>query len=358
MFPDNHGKHLMIRGLLSSRRSVPSLLWTTLTVAALGCGCIKAVPSNSSGSSAGGTSGSPSGASSSDGEPTTIAIDGSSTVYPISQAMAVEFRRANEAVSISVSESGTTNGFKALIGRQAAICDASRPITAAEIDGCQQKGIEYVELEVAIDGLSVVVNPKNDWVTCITTEQLKKIWDKDSTVQKWSEVDPQWPNEPIKLFGAGTQSGTFDYFTEAINGKARQCRTDYSQSENDNVLVEGVAGDKNAMGFFGYAYFAENQDQLKALAITHGDKAVCIAPTPETILSGEYVPLSRPLFIYINREELKRAEVAKFVEYYLSDVGQALVAKKQYIRLPADRLAAMRQRLSEAMTAPAAAGAE
>lgn len=310
----------------------------------LDCGCIKSVPTETApatGDAATGTEAS--------ADATTIAVDGSSTVYPISQAMAVEFRRAHDTVSISVSESGTTNGFKAFIDRRASICDASRAITDKEIAACKEKGLEYVELQVAIDGLSVVVNPKNDWLTCITTEQLKKIWDKDSTVHTWNEVDPAWPKEPLKLFGAGTQSGTFDYFTEAINGKARQCRTDYSQSENDNVLVEGVAGDKYAMGFFGYAYFAENQDQLKALAITHGDKATCVAPTPETILSGEYTPLSRPLFIYVNRDDLKRPEVAKFVEFYLSDEGQALVAKKQYIKVPADKLAEMRERVAAAM---------
>ncbi|MDZ4686797.1 MAG: PstS family phosphate ABC transporter substrate-binding protein [Planctomycetaceae bacterium] len=325
-------------------RSITAQRWIlgTIAAAALSCGCIKAVPSNAPGT-AGGGGGEPGQTASA-----TIDVSGSSTVYPITQAMAVEYKRLHEAVSVSVAETGTTAGFKKLIERQAAICNASRPITDVEIAACKEKGIEYIELQVAIDGLSVVVNPKNDWVKCITTEQLKTIWDKDSTVQKWSDVDPAWPDEPLKLFGAGTQSGTFDYFTEAINGKARQCRTDYSQSENDNVLVEGVAGDKFAMGFFGFAYFAENQDQLRALAITHGDQATCVLPTAATILSGEYTPLSRPLFIYVNKEELKRPEVAQFVEYFLSDDGQALVEKKQYIKVPADRLAEMRQRLADA----------
>jgi phosphate transport system substrate-binding protein len=328
----------MSRGPIPFPRT-PRWLVGLCLLAAVGCGCIKAVPSNGSATSGrtDTTTGEPA-----DGEVMTIAVDGSSTVYPISQAMAVEF------LSISVSESGTTNGFNAFIDRRASICDASRAITENEIAACKEKGIEYVELQIAIDGLSVVVNPKNDWVTCITTEQLKKIWDKESPVQKWSDVDPAWPNEPIKLFGAGTQSGTFDYFTEVINGKARQCRTDYSQSENDNVLVEGVAGDKFAMGFFGFAYYAENQDHLKALAITHGDKATCVMPTAATILSGEYTPLSRPLFIYVNKEDLNRPEVAQFVEYYLSETGQDLVAKKQYIKVPAITLAEMRMRLAAA----------
>lgn len=314
-------------------------------------GCIKPVPTSGDGASAGSDAGS----SSAETGLSTIEIDGSSTVYPVTQAMAVEYKRAHENVSISVGESGTTTGFKRFIDRQRAICDASRPITESEAESCREKGIEYVELPVAIDGLSVVVNPKNDWVSCITTEQLKKIWDKDSTVQKWSDVDPAWPNQPIKLFGPGTQSGTFDYFTEVINGKSRQCRTDFSQSENDNVLVEGVAGDKYAMGFFGFAYYAENQDQLKALAITHGDKATCVAPGPETIENGSYTPLSRPLFIYVNQEELKRPEVAGFVQFYLSDEGQSLVEKKKYIKLPADQLAQSRERLEAALASASVA---
>jgi phosphate transport system substrate-binding protein len=332
-----------------SSRPIRSLL---ASFALLACvGCFKPVSNPGGGAAPGGAS--MSGGSS--GLSGTIPIDGSSTVYPVTQAMAVEFKRLHDGVSISVGESGTTAGFKTFIDRRAAICDASRPITEQEIAACQEKGIEYIELAVAIDGLSVVVNPKNDWVDCITTEQLKKIWDKDSSVQKWSDVDPSWPDSPIKLFGPGTQSGTFDYFTEVVNGKSRQCRTDFSQSENDNILVEGVAGDKFAMGFFGFAYFAENQDQLKALSITHGEKAMCVAPTPETIENGSYTPLSRPLFIYVNTEELKRPEVAAFVQYYLSDEGQTLVEKKKYIKLPADKLSASRDRLQAALDAVAVA---
>lgn len=199
-----------------------------------------------------------------DGE---VRINGSSTVAPISSAVSEEFRNVQPKVRAGVGTAGTSGGFKDFVRGDIDICDASRPIKSSEVEACTAAGIEYVELTIAIDGLTVVVNPANDWVNGITVAQLKQIWEPDSKVTKWSDVDPSWPAEPIKLFGAGTDSGTFDYFTEAICGETGKSRTDYQASENDNILVTGVSGEKYALGYFGYAYYVENKDQLKALAI-------------------------------------------------------------------------------------------
>lgn len=284
------------------------------------------------------------------GEEKTISIDGSSTVYPISQAMAVEFEKENADIRVTVGLSGTGGGFKKFIAGEIDISDASRPIDEKEKTALAEKGIEYVELTVAIDGLAVVVNPENDWAGCMTVQQLNKLWDEGSTVKKWNELDPNWPDQEIKLYGADTESGTFDYFTEVINGKAKRSRTDYNPNSNDNVLVQGVSSDKNALGYFGFAYYAENMDRLKVLAITSADgKAVCVKPSVETVESGEYTPLARPLFIYVNKAALKRPEVAAFLKYYMSDVGQNLVAERKYMRINPTILADMRKRLDDAL---------
>lgn len=281
---------------------------------------------------------------------TTISIDGSSTVYPISQAMAVEFEKEHGDIRVTVGLSGTGGGFKKFIAGEIDIADASRPIDAKEKAALAEKGIEYVELSVAIDGLAVVVNPANDWVDCMTVQQLNQLWDEGSTVKKWNELDPNWPDEEIQLYGADTDSGTFDYFTEVINGKAKKSRTNYTSNSNDNLLVKGVAGQKYALGYFGYAYYAENTDQLKVLGITSKDgKSVCVKPSVETVEKGEYVPLARPLFIYVSKASLKRPEVAAFLKYYLSEAGQNLVADRKYMRINPTVLAEMQKRLDDAL---------
>lgn len=280
---------------------------------------------------------------------TTIVLDGSSTVYPISQAVAEAFKEANADVEITVGSSGTGGGMKKFILGEIDICDASRAIKSAEKEECAAKGIEYLELQVAIDGLSVVVHPENNWVDCITIAELKKIWEKGSTVTKWNEVNPAWPAEPIALFGADTDSGTFEYFTEVVNGKAKESRTEYTASANDNVLVTGVSDNKYAMGYFGYGYYVENKDRLKALSIKKDDAAECVAPTAETIETGTYAPMARPLFIYVNKAALKRPEVAKFVEFYLSEAGQEMVSERKFVRMPAAKWQEMKDTLASAL---------
>jgi phosphate transport system substrate-binding protein len=279
-----------------------------------------------------------------------VTITGSSTVYPISQAMGEEFMNLNKGVDVSVGESGTGPGMKELGEGKLDIADASRPIKPAEAEACKAAGVEYVEFKVAIDGLSVVVNPQNDWCKAITVAQLKALWSPDSKIKKWSELDASWPDEEIRLYGADHASGTFDYFTEAIVGKSKSSRTDYTPSTDDNVLVKGVAGDKFALGYFGYAYYTENKSKLRVLPISNTDDlAAAVGPTEETILNGTYKPLSRPLFIYVNKASLKKPQVAEFVKYYLHD-GQSLVKSVRYVQLPAAELDAARKSLAEALS--------
>jgi phosphate transport system substrate-binding protein len=260
-----------------------------------------------------------------------IAIDGSSTVFPITQAVAEEFQKANPGVKITVGVSGSGGGFKKFLVNETDINDASRPIKDKEKKLAEENGIEYVEVKVGVDGLSVLVNPQNDFVDYLTVEELNKIWNKDSKVKTWKDVRPEWPDEEIKLYGPGSDSGTFDYFTEEINGESGNIRPDYTASEDDNVLVTGIAGDKYALGFFGYAYYAENTDKLKAVPIDAGNGPV--APEPATIESGEYSPLSRPLFIYINKKSLEKPQVKAFVEYYLTE-GKDLIPQTGYVKMP------------------------
>lgn len=274
----------------------------------------------------------------------TININGSSTVFPISQAMAEEFQKLHPGVKVPVGTKGTGGGFKMFVRGEIDINDASRPIKQKEIDACKANGIEYIELKIAIDGLSVTVNPKNDWCDCITVEQLKMIWEPGSKVTKWSDVNPEWPEKKIKLYGPDTDSGTFDYFTEVICGEGGASRTDYTPSTDDNVLVRGVSGDDNAMGYFGYAYYSENKDKLKVLGITSGSDADCVKPTAQTIEAGEYVPLSRPLFLYVNKASFKKPEVAAFLKYYLGE-GQTLVSEEGYVRLSKELLNETQQTL-------------
>lgn len=246
-----------------------------------------------------------------------VIIDGSSTVFPITEAVAEEFNKVYPNIRVPIGVSGTGGGFKKFVKGEIDICDASRPISEKEIAAVQEAGIEYVEFKVAYDGITVVVNNSNNWVDSITVEDLKKIWSPDSEVKKWSDVNPAWPAEEIKLYGPGTDSGTFEFFTEEIVGKKNEIRKDYTPSEDDNALVQGVAGDKNAMGFFGYSYYVENKDTLKALAIDAGSGAV--SPEEGTIKNLSYKPLARPLYIYVNKKAFEREYVHKFVEFYLTE---------------------------------------
>ncbi|GDY06603.1 phosphate ABC transporter substrate-binding protein [Planctomycetia bacterium] len=280
-----------------------------------------------------------------------VLADGSSTVFPITQAVAEEFMKVHQGVKVSVGIAGTGGGFKRFVVGETDINDASRPISEKEVDACKKSGVEYLELKVAIDGLSVVVNPKNDWCKAITVSQLKKLWNKGSTVKKWNELDPSWPDAEIRLYGPGPDSGTFDYFTEAVNGKAKESRSDYTPSEDDNVLVQGVNGDKNSLGYFGYAYYSDNQDKVKLVAIADGDDvSTAVLPSDETILNGTYKPLSRPLFIYVNKKSFEKPQVREFVKYYIAK-GQDYVKEVQYIQLPENDLKEAQQRLTEALSA-------
>jgi len=287
-----------------------------------GCSGQKETPTNSGTPSAGGGDQKLSGV---------IPLDGSSTVFPISEAVAEEFMRANPGVRVTVGISGTGGGFQKFGNKEIDISDASRPIKTSEAETARKNGVEFIEIPVAYDGLSVVVNPSNDWCESLTVEELKKIWEPNSKVNNWSQVRAGFPNRPLKLYGAGTDSGTFDYFTDAICGKEGASRADYTASEDDNVLVQGVAGDPNALGYFGFAYFEENQDKLKLVAVDNGKGPV--KPTPETINDGSYQPLSRPIFIYVRKDAADRPEVQAFVKFYLTE-GRALVKSVGYIPLP------------------------
>jgi phosphate transport system substrate-binding protein len=249
-----------------------------------------------------------------------INIDGSSTVFPITQAVAEEFNKVYGDVQLSVGFAGTGGGFEKFCAGEIQISDASRPISDEEIALCDAAGIEFIELPVAIDGLSVVVNPENDWVECLTTEQLALIWGPDSTIDNWNQVDPSFPDQELVLYGPGTDSGTFDYFTGVINGEAGASRADFTASEDDNVLVQGVEGDEGALGYFGYAYYAENTKKLGAAAIDGGKGP--IAPSEKAVEDGSYQPLSRPIFIYVSEKALEKPEVKEFVDFYMKNAAK------------------------------------
>ncbi len=264
----------------------------------------------------------------------TVKIDGSSTVFPISEAMAEEFGKLHRDVKITVGISGTGGGFKKFCNGETDISDASRPIKDAEKAECVKNNITYTELQVAIDGLSVVVNPQATWVDCLTTAELKKVWDTGSTVKNWKDIRAGFPDVDLKLFGAGSDSGTFDYFTEAINGKEKQTRSDYTASEDDNTLVQGVAGNRGAMGYFGFAYYVENKSKLKVLKIDDGKGGGCVEPNDATIAAYTYKPLARPIFIYPKNESLKRPQVLEFVKFYLDKANNKLINQVGYIVAP------------------------
>jgi phosphate transport system substrate-binding protein len=263
-----------------------------------------------------------------------IQIDGSSTVFPVTEAVAEEFQKSKKGkTKVTVGIAGTGGGFKKFCRGETDISNASRPILKQEMEACKGAGVEYIELPIAFDALTVIINPKNNWAPSMTVAELKKIWEPSAQgkITNWNQVRDKWPNAPLKLFGAGADSGTFDYFTEAITGKAKSSRGDFTASEDDNVLVQGVANDVNALGFFGFAYYAENSNKLKAVAVDNGKGAV--GPSEKTVLDGSYQPLSRPIYIYVSKKGLEKPEVREFVEFYLKNAPK-LVKEVKYVPLP------------------------
>lgn len=259
------------------------------------------------------------------------------------------FEAEHSDIQVPVTITGTGTGFGRFAAGETDISNASRKIKDSEKEKCQEGGVEFVELMIAMDGISVVVNKENDFVDALTTAQLKQIWEPGSTVKTWKDVNPEWPAEPIKLYGPGRESGTFDYFTDKINGEEGATRDDYSPSGDDNLLVTGVAGDKYSLGYFGYGYYEKNSDKLKLLKISSTDKPEDgVLPSPESIQNGQYTPLSRPVFIYVNKASLKRPEVAEFVTYYLND-GQKAIPEVGCVRISEADLKASRDALTEAL---------
>jgi phosphate transport system substrate-binding protein len=264
-----------------------------------------------------------------------VKVDGSSTVFPVTEAVAEDFQKAKKrAVQVTVGISGTGGGFKKFCRGEIDVSNASRPILRKEMDDCKAAGIEYYELPVAFDALTVVINPKNGFIRQLTVAEMKKMWEPaaQGKVTHWNQVNPAWPNQPMKLFGPGADSGTFDYFTEAVVGKSKSSRGDFTASEDDNVLVQGVSRDPNALGYFGYAYYIENQDKLKAVPIVN-EKGQAVQPSLEAVLKGSYSPLARPIFIYVNAKSLEKPEVREFVEFYMTEGGK-LAREVKYVPLP------------------------
>ncbi len=265
-----------------------------------------------------------------------VKVDGSSTVFPITEGVAEDFQKSKRgAVKVTVGISGTGGGFKKFCRDEIDVANASRPISAKEMADCRAAGVEYFELPIAYDAITVVMNPRNTFLKQITIAELKKMWEPaaQGKITRWNQVNPAWPNAPIKLFGAGADSGTFDYFTDAVNGKAKASRGDFTASEDDNVLVQGVGSDVNAIGYFGYAYYAENKSRIKSVPIVNS-KGVAVYPDEKTVIDGSYEPLSRPMFIYVNAKSLTKPEVKEFVEYMLKNTSR--IAKEvKYVPLPA-----------------------
>lgn len=294
-----------------------------------------------------------------------VEIDGSSTVAPVTEAVAEEFRLAGaENVEVVLNVSGTGGGFERFCNGETDISNASRPISESEMELCAENGVEYYLFEVGQDGITVVVNPANTFLTCISTEDLAAIWEEGSTITTWADINPDYPADPIALYGPGPDSGTFDFFNEVILGEERVPTTNYTPSEDDNVLVEGIAGDPNALGYFGYAYFVQNEGIVTDVAVaTSDDLSDCVEATPETIRDGSYV-LSRPLYVYVNAESLQDPAVQEFLRFYLAN-AEALVAETGYVALPAEEYTALTEKLDAAIAgevepdsaAPAADGA-
>ena len=260
-----------------------------------------------------------------------VKIDGSSTVFPVTEAVGEEFQLENKGVRVTIGSSGTGGGFEKFIGKEIDVCDASRPIKDEEKAKAEKAGIDFIELEVAYDGLSIVVNKENGFVKTLTVQELKKIWEPKSRVKTWNDIRSNWPKTRINLYGPGTDSGTFDYFTKAIVGEEGASRPDYTSSEDDNVLVQGITRDRRGLGYFGFAYYEENKGQLKLVAVDSGKGPVY--PSRETVSANTYTPLSRPLYVYVRKESLKRPEVKAFIKYFLK-IGPRLVEQVGYIKSP------------------------
>jgi phosphate transport system substrate-binding protein len=283
-----------------------------------------------------------------------ITADGSSTVFPVTEAFAEEFQKANRGLRVTVGRSGTGGGFEKFCRGETDISNASRPISATEVAACAKAGIEYIEVPVGYDGLAVIVHSKNTWVDHLTVAELKKIWEPaaQGNVMRWNQVRPGWPDREMRLFGPGVDSGTFDYFTEVITGKTKASRGDYTSSEDDNVLVQGISGDENALGYFGYAYYEENQGKLKLIPIDDGKEdngAGPILPSPEAVSGGTYRPLSRPIFIYFKTKALERPEVRQFADFIATDTG-TLVREVGYVALTDGEYGQVRARLQSRKT--------
>lgn len=286
-----------------------------------------------------------------------IAVDGSSTVYPISLSMAEEFQIVNPDAQVTVGFAGTGGGFERFCAGETQISDASRVVKDDEVAACEEAGIPFIELPIAADALTVVVNPENDWAECLTVEQLQQIWSADGGVTNWSDVDSSFPDEAIELYGPGVDSGTFDYFNEAIIGDDAEIRQDFFPSEDDNVLVQGVQGNPNAMGFFGYAYYAENPDTLKAVQVDGGDG--CVEPSAETVENASYTPLSRPLFIYVSQNAVDSTPAMQdFVDFYLSPDNRELIEDTGYVTYGDDIYEAVQTRFNDRVTGSAFADFE
>ncbi|MDQ3857791.1 MAG: PstS family phosphate ABC transporter substrate-binding protein [Actinomycetota bacterium] len=320
-----------------SRLRILAALLVAVAVAAAGCGRDDEGTSDSAGAASG------------EQLAGSIKVDGSSTVAPLSTAVAERFAETQPGVRVSVGTSGTGGGFERFCRDETDISDASRPIEDDEAPVCRENGIDYTEFQVAVDALTIVVNAENDWIDCITTDQLKAIWKPGSEIDNWQDVPGgDYPDVPLKLAGPGTDSGTFDYFTNEINGEEGASRTDYTPSEDDNVIVRAVEGERGAMGYFGFSYFEQNQDNLKALAVDSGEG--CVEPRADTAQAGEYTPLSRPLFIYVKNTSLAKRPVREFVRFYLENAVEA-AETAQLIALHDDQLAKQRAKFDKVTAA-------
>lgn len=273
-----------------------------------------------------------------------VSIDGSSTVYPLTAIAAEDFHQSNDDVQVKVGSSGTGGGFEKFCRGELDANNASRPIKESEIENCRNAGIDFASLTMGIDALTVVVNPENDWATCLTTDQLRAIWEPNSQVNNWQQVDPSFPDVPLRLFGPGTDSGTFDYFTEVINGDEGASRTDFTPSEDDNVVVQGIVGTRGGLGYFGYTYFDENSDRLRAVEIDSGDG--CVPPSASTAQDGSYSPLARPLYVYLSVQALARPEVATFFDFYV-DNDASIAEGAKFIPLNEDQRRELRREYTE-----------
>lgn len=333
--------------MAARREQQHTTLWLTLSLGFLLSGCVvKTTPVNNAQSGSGhpvapvtaesmAKTAEATPAAESDKVSSTIIAEGSSTVYPLCQTLAVAFEKQSKH-KVSVGRQGTSGGFKRFVTRQADIWNASRPIDPKEVNELKDKGIDWIQLDVAVDGIVIAVNAKNTWCTKLTCAQLKQIWEPDSKVVNWQDLDPAWPAEPILLYGADTESGTFDYFTETINKKKKATNTRYTPASDDNLLVQGIAGNKGALGYIPFDYYIEHTETVKAVAISATDDATespkpYVIPTAETILSQEYSPLSRPLFMFVRKESMKRAEVAEFLKYSVSDEAQEMLEKAGFV---------------------------